>query len=254
MDTIEGVEPAIAALYTEKEGKFVLTGIDGIKTDADVNALTTALAKERNDHKLIKAKYAPLASYEVADVISKLDKIPELELAAQGKIDETKLEGIVNARLAPIAREKAELSTKLQTLETQLTDYQQKEVNRKIVKAAKAAAKDAGVVPEALDYVAMFAERMLTVDDNGTVVTKDNVGVTPYVDPKVWITEMLPKQPLWSPKSSGGGASGSRSDGGSGKNPWTKEHFNMTEQSLLIKKNPTVAIQMAKAAGVTLTL
>jgi hypothetical protein len=254
MDTIEGLDPSIAELYTEKDGKFVLTGIEGIKTEADVAALSSALAKERNDHKLIKAKYAPLATHDISDIVAKLDKFPELELAASGAVDEKKLGDLVSARLVPISREKAALEEKVKMLETTVGEYQQNEKSRKIIKAAKDAAKAAGVVPEALDYVAMYAEKMLTVDDTGSVVTKDNVGVTPYVDPKVWVTEMMPKQPLWQPKTAGGGATGSNSGANGAKNPWLAQTFNMTEQALLIKSNPRVAIQMAKAAGVDLVI
>ena len=39
-----------------------------------------------------------------------------------------------------------------------------------------------------------------------------------------------------------------------GKNPWAKESFNLTEQGKLIKSNPAQAKELASAAGITLNI
>lgn len=53
-----------------------------------------------------------------------------------------------------------------------------------------------------------------------------------------------------------GGSDPNKGKGGGGgdKNPFSKEHFNLTEQGKIIKENPTLAKQYATAAGVTLTI
>ena len=50
--------------------------------------------------------------------------------------------------------------------------------------------------------------------------------------------------------SSGGGAGGSSSSSSSGKNPWKKETMNLTEQSKLVRENPTLAARYKAEAGV----
>lgn len=36
------------------------------------------------------------------------------------------------------------------------------------------------------------------------------------------------------------------------KNPWSKEHFNLTEQGKLIRENPVQARELAETAGITI--
>lgn len=97
----------------------------------------------------------------------------------------------------------------------------------------------------------MLAERVFEVDDEGNVTTKDGVGVTPGIAADVWLTEMQDKRPHWWPQSQGGGAGGSGGGGAGGKNPFSAEGWNLTEQGRLVRENPEKADQMAKAAGTT---
>lgn len=250
----EDVPPEYAGLYTEKDGKFQLTGVKGLVTQENVTRLQGALEKERNDHKATKEKYAPLAGKDINEVITTLDRIPELEAAASNagndpkKIDEL-VEARIKTRMAPVERERdqlkaanVDLTKKVETLDGRITADTIKSVVTK-------AALDAKVVTSALDEVIMYGEKLLQIDESGKVITKDGVGVTPGLDPTVWLTEMLAKKPHWLPGSSGGGAGGSTS-GGSGSNPFSYAGWNMTEQMKLVKSNPARAEQFAKAAGV----
>ena len=98
----------------------------------------------------------------------------------------------------------------------------------------------------------MNAERMFEITEEGQVITKDGVGVTPGVAPDVWLSEMQPKRGHWWPASTGGGAKGSKG-ANFASNPWTKENWNMTEQGkILSTQGREKAEQMAKAAGTSL--
>ncbi|AVJ51759.1 hypothetical protein Vid5_gp04 [Pantoea phage vB_PagS_Vid5] len=252
--TQDDVPAEFASLYTEKDGKFVLTGVKNLVTQENITRLQGALEKERNDHKATKEKYAPLAGKDVNEVIATLDRIPELEAAANGAGNDSKkidalVEAKIKTRLAPIERERDQLKTangelvkKVETLDGRITADTIKSVVTK-------AALDAKVIPSALDEVIMYGERLLQVDEGGKVITKDGVGVTPGLDPTVWLTEMLAKKPHWLPGSNGGGAGGSNGGGG-GTNPFSHAGWNMTEQMKLVRSNPARAEQFAKAAGV----
>jgi hypothetical protein len=67
----------------------------------------------------------------------------------------------------------------------------------------------------------------------------------------VWLTEMQAKRPHWWGTTSGGGSRGNNGSGGppSGNNPFSREHWNMTEQGKLIRTNRVRAEQLAKSAG-----
>lgn len=258
IDSLDGLDDAFHGLYTEKDGKFLLTGVEGIKTQADVDRVNRALVAEKAAHKATKDKLAPLASYldDVDATVAKLDKYDELEQAAAGKIDEKAIEGIVATRLksqmTPLERRAAAAEAERDALKAANGELTAKEKRRIIHDAVRTAAVKSKMLDTAMDDALMLAERVMEVDEDGNVLTKDKAGVTPGIDVTTWLTEVQPKRPHWWPASQGGGAKGSGGGGGFSNNPWTAEHWNMTEQGRILNENPTRAENMAKSAGTTI--
>jgi hypothetical protein len=50
MDSIDDLADPLKELYTEKNGRYELTGITGVFTQGNIDRLQTALNKERGDH------------------------------------------------------------------------------------------------------------------------------------------------------------------------------------------------------------
>lgn len=252
-DNLDGVEEHFHSLYTEKDGKFHLTGIDGMKTDADINRLSTALTKERNDHKAVKEKYAPLAAFEPSEILEKLDRIPELEAAAAGKLDDTQINAIVEtrvkAKIAPLERDLKAAQDKALGLESMVTAFSQKEKTSKIHKEVREAAIKAGVRPDAIDVVITLAEPLFDLDEDGQILSKENSGITQGIAPTVWLSDLQSSKAFLWGESSGGGATGGANVGGA-NNPWSAKHWNKTEQGKIYAANKQKAEQYAKAAGV----
>ncbi len=256
LDSLEGVEPHFQSLYTERNGKYELTGIEGVKTQADVDRLQTALTKERTDHKQLKDRFSVLGDRKPEDVIAALDRIPELEAAAKGNLDETKIselvEGRIKSRLAPIERQAQTLQQQLSEANASLEMLRTKDSLRIVTDAVRGAASKLKVVDSAVEDVTLLAERLFTIDETGAVITKDNVGVTPGISADVWLTDMQAKRPHWWGPSQGGGAGGNRGGGSGVTNPWSKDSWNLTEQGRIYKENSGKAEQLAKAAGTTI--
>lgn len=257
--SLDEVDASLQSYYTEKDGEFVLQ-LEGAPSAGDTTALQTALNKERLAHKTTKTKleeYADIRSTGLSptEILEKLDRYDELEAAAGDKIDEEKLEKMVETRiktkLAPIQRENDQLKTKVGEYENKINEFVEKDRTRTIHDAVRKAATDAKVVPTAIDDILMVAERQFEIDESGKVVAKDGVGVTPGVDPTVYLTEMQQKRPHWWPQSQGGGASGGGNTGGGGSNPFSADGWNMTEQGRILRENPGRAEQLAKSAGTT---
>jgi len=256
-DTVDEIDEAFRPLYTERDGKFVLTGVEGVKTQADIDRLQGALTKERNDHKAVKDRYGVLGDLDPVDVLAKLDKLPELEAAAEGKLDENKINEIAESRvrtkLAPVERERDQLKTKLEATEGRVGELEGVIRSRDIKDNVMSAALKGKVIETALEDVLMLADRVFEVGEDGSVTTKDGVGVTPGISPEAWLQEMQSKRPHWWPSSEGGGAKGGNGGGGGfANNPWSAEHWNMTTQGQLINQDRQKAEQMAKAAGTTI--
>ncbi len=259
LETLEGLPEHFHELYTEKNGKYLLTGVEGIKTQADIDKLNEANVKEREAHKATKAKlesYISLAE-NPEELQQKLDRMAELEEAAKGKLDENQLNNLVEARLktkiAPLQRDLDKKQKDLEALTGEVTTYKTKERQRTIHDKVREAALKGNILNTAVEDVLMLAERVFDIDESGAVITKDNSGVTPGVDPHVWLTDMQQKRPHWWAASQGGGAKGGGAgNGGGGSNPFSAEGWNMTEQGQLIKTDRARAEQMAKAAGTTI--
>jgi hypothetical protein len=241
-------------LYEERDGQLQLTKIEGIKTDADVHRVQSALEKERNDRKKLQESWNSFfGDKKPEDIQAQLDKIPELEAAADGKVDEEKLNQIADSRVksktAPLERELNNTKTELQKAQETIQQYQAKETQRTIHDAVREAGSKAKVLDSAMEDALMLAERVFEVSEDGKVVAKEGVGVTPGVTPDVWLSEMQQKRPHWWPASQGAGAKGSGAQGFA-NNPWSAAGWNMTKQGQIVREQGMEkAQQMAKSAG-----
>lgn len=254
-------------LFTESGGKWNLTGITGLKTQADVDRVQRNLEAERTDHKKTKDRLrvvhfdghsiVEMSDDQLRSAVTALDGYEELKTRADGKIDDEKINQIVESRiktkLAPVERERTLLADKLKVSEGQVETFQTKEKQRTIGDKVREAAVAASLAPTAIEDALILAERMFDITEDGRIVTRDNVGVTPGVEADVWFTEMKPKREHWWPPSEGGGARGGRGNGGGGANPWSADNWNMTHQGDYIRQHgDEKAQQMAKMAGTTI--
>lgn len=254
------------SLFTEKNGKFELTGIAGMKTTADVARVQTALDKERSDHSKTKDRLKVWGDMEHDDIVAKLDRIDELEAAAGDKLDDAKIEELANKRvegtlrtkLAPVerdlakaAKERDEATNQLQALQTDITRRDLHDHLRPMLVKAK-------VIPEHHEDVFMYAERELERAEDGGFFSRDGLaaGITAGLNAQDWLGEKLERRPGWLPPNVGGGARGSTTGGiGSfaGKNPWTADAWNMTEQGrIYTEKGEDYAKKLAAQAGTTI--
>lgn len=252
-DSLDDVPKQFHELYTEKDGKFILTGISGIKPEEDINRLNEALRKERKDHKETKDKFSKFGDKDPEEILSLLDKIPELEAAAKGKLDDEKINQLVEARIksktAPLERELENLKKEASNFKTENEVLKTERKQRIIHDEVRKAATELKIVETAVEDVLYLSERLFEVSEEGKVLAKDGVGVTPGIDAKGWLGDMQEKRPHWWPPSAGGGAKGSGGAAGFANNPFTKEHWNLSEQGRIYKENPSRAEQMAKSAG-----
>jgi hypothetical protein len=255
-DSLSAVPEAYKALYSEKDGKAVLTGVNGLKTSSDINNLQEALRKERNDHAATKAALTPWSTLgKPEEVLSKLDRIKELELAAEGRIDDKKLNDMVESRLVqkvgPIDRQLRDTLTALETVTKERDTFRDELFGRDRKESVRGIATEMKVLPTAIADVEMFASFALERQEDGTFITKSGIpGVTPGLDPKGLLKEMQKQRPHWWPQSNGGGANGGLNGINGDKNPWSAEHWNLTDQGKVVREHGmSKAEELAKLAG-----
>jgi len=222
-EKIEDVPEAFRELYTEQDGKFVLTGVAGIKTQDDIDRIHGGLTKERDDHKATKASLHAFEGLDAEEVRGKMDRFAELEIAAKGNKEEmdSKLEELTEARvvsrLAPVNRENKTLKEQLDEAQKENIQLKGDKTRRTIGDHVLDACTKSKVEQTATQDVVMLANQVFEVTEDGTVLTKENpYGVTPGLSPDVFLSEMQEKRPHWWPKSVGGGAGGSGGTGAPG--------------------------------------
>lgn len=264
-ETIEEIPEQYQDLYTEKNGKFELTGIVGVKSQADIDRLSTALNKEREEHKGTKDKFSIWGDMDHDDVQAKLDRYPELEAAAAGKLDDNAIEemvtrrvdGTITSRTAPLERQVKSLSGDYEAIKAERDSLLGEKRTRAIHDTVRQQLVGQKVIAEAHEDALMLADAVFEIrEDDGQIVTKDGVGVIPGMSAELWLQEMQDKRPHWWPASVGGGAAGA-GRGGSGlpsgsSNPFSGEGWNLTKQGEVLRtQGREKADNMARAAGTT---
>ncbi|WP_288075684.1 hypothetical protein [Pseudomonas sp.] len=206
LDSLEGVEESIQALYVEKDGKFVL-GIEGLPPQEDVSGL-----KAKVDELLGEKKAAEKARKE-AEEKARLER--EEALRKSGNVEE-----LEKSWSEKFTRREAELNGLLEsersTLNAQIRDLT---VGRTATEIATALA-----VPGSAKALLPHIERRLSVeqrDGKPTVVVLDAAGklsAASLDELKAEFANDAAFAPLITgSKASGGGAGGHQKGGGAAK-------------------------------------
>jgi len=256
--TIDEIPEAFRELYSERDGKFHLTGISGMKSQADIDRLSNALNMEKSDHAKVKEKLRLFDGLDADEVRKELLRIPELEVMAKGNKEEfeTKLEELtearVKSRLAPVELELKRTKESLEATGEELSGLQSEKRRRTVTDEINKHATESKVQSTALADVMLLGEQVFDVTEDGQVITKENqYGITPGIGADVFIQELKEKRPHYWPVSNGGGAKGSGAGGNMGNNPWSGDNWSVTEQGKVIAaQGMDKAKQMASSAGV----
>lgn len=256
-DSKDAIPSGFGSLYDEKDGKFVLAGVSGMKTSQDVANVQEALRKEREDHSAAKNSLKAWGDLKPDEVHAQLDRVKELELAAEGKLDDAKINEMVESRLTqktgPLERQIKTITEERDTAVSERDALKQQIERRDMNDAVRSVATEMKVHTTAIPDVEMVAASYLERSADGSFITKADVqGITPGVDVKQFMKEMQKLRPHWWPASEGGGAGGGNGDFGGGANPWTSDGWNLSKQGQVVRdQGMEVAQRMAKAAGTT---
>ncbi len=265
------IPTGFAELYTERDGKWHLTGVDGMQTGDNVKRLETALKAERDAHKKTREqakKLEKLGDRDIDQLLKDADDAPglrdELEEVKAGKGAGGK---DAQAQIdAALERERKKHQRDLENARSETTKVQKLLDDEKATSATlggkikksliggelSKAAAGASVLKTAVSDVLMYEQIFEVVDDGQggeRVVTRDGVGVTPGLAPSDWLADRKSDRSHWWEGSVGGGSRGSGNGGPGGVNPFKKETFNVTQASQLADKDRPKADALAKQAG-----
>lgn len=259
VDTLDGVDEKLRDFYVQnKDTKKFELQIDGpIKTQADIDRVTSALNKERTDHKATKdalktaeGKLTAFGELDPDDVSAKLDKLSQLEAAGENP-DAKKIQQLVDTGIqnglkqatTKLQREVDRLTGELTSKTGEVEKLNGVIVGRTVDDAMRAAATSAKVLPEAVPDLLLIARSELKLVD-GKVVTEDGR------DPSQWLEDRKKASPFYWAAAKGAGAGGGNETPAGGDNPFTNEGWNITAQSNMLRADPAKAQKLAEQAGV----
>jgi hypothetical protein len=259
LDTLDGVDEGLKQFYVQnKETKKFELQVDGpIKTQADIDRVTTALNKERTDHKTTKealksaeTKLTTFGELDPDDVTSKLEKLAQLEAAGtnptadkiQALVD-TGIQNGLKQATTKLQREVDRLTGELTGKVGEVEKLNGLIIGRQVDDAMRAAATQAKVIPEAVPDLLLIARSELKLVD-GKVTTEDGR------DPSQWLEDRKKVAPFYWAPAKGAGAGGGHETPAGKENPFTREGWNITAQGNLIRGNPAEAEKLALSAGV----
>lgn len=206
IDSLEGVDESVAALYVEKDGKFVL-GIEGLPQQEDVSGLKAKVQE------LLDEKKAEADKRKAAEEQARLER--EEALRKSGNVEE-----LEKSWSEKYSRREAELTSALETERTTLQgQIRDLTVGRTATEIATTLA-----VPGSAKALLPHIERRLSVeqrDGKPTVVVLDAAGKLSAATLDELKAEFT-NDPAFAPliagsKASGGGAGGAGKGGGAAK-------------------------------------
>jgi hypothetical protein len=262
---LEEVDEKYRDLYKPAEGGFVLQ-VEGAKSPDDVATVQKALKTERDNHAATSTKLKEatdaLTAYGEGNTPDKVkemaEKLQTLEAAGQPDIVKN-FEKLVNERVeavkatqikaatAKLEKTVQELQTTLGNVTTENATLKTDNLNRTIDDSVRSAATGAKVLEGAVADALMRARGVFEVGTDGKVMSKD--GLTPAD----WIEARKADAGHWWPVARGAGAHGNDGNGNfqvNGKdNPWSRDGWNITRQSQLVREDSAKAAKLAEQAG-----
>lgn len=253
--SLEDIPEEYRDLYEERSGEWLLVGIEGIRTDADVQRVQRSLQQERTAHAETRQRLEAFGDVDPETLPDTLSELEELRARSKGGDDEEErirlaVEARIKRETGPLQRQVDQLARANEQLTSQNGELQTTITQGKIKLALGDAASKAKVVGSAIEDIVDIGSRVFEVTEEGTIVTRDGVGATPGIAPEAWLEEMKEKRAHWWPASNGGGARGGEGGGTGGANPWSAQNWNLTEQGRVINtKGREHADRLAKAMG-----
>lgn len=204
---------------------------------AEIEALRRKNTELLDEKKKLSKKVPELPDgIDVQELLAFKQKAEQAELEQRGAYSEArqKLE-------AQFREREASLQQRIESLESENREL-------KVIGPAVAALADTVHDPDEVIRLRLKPDQIEREPD-GTVVVVDGYQRVPIGD---WAKSSLPQYRLKAPKPQGTGAPVGRAAGDiptGTKNPFTAEHFNLTEQARIYKTDPDLYARLKAAAG-----
>jgi hypothetical protein len=206
-DSESAVPSEFKSAFTEKEGKFVLTGEIDVKTEADVQAVLDAKAHIKTELAEVKDKLKSFDGVKVDEYKSMQNELDVLRAKMKdGGADEETINAIVEKRLAreteAFSKEREELTSKLKDAE----GFRYSTEKNKLISDSLKGKVSESIFDEASFVLDTHMERQA----DGTYLTKasDRFGLDAGLTAEQAVSKLTDTRKHWQLQNVGGGAQG----------------------------------------------
>jgi hypothetical protein len=204
LEKLDGIDPAVAALYTEKDGKFTLD-VEGLEDTSALKAALKEANREAAERRKALEKLKDVDPEEYQRLKTEAAERETKKLTEAGEFDKLR-EKWAKEQADKDAEWARKVAEKDALLATHVKDSQ-----------VRNAALRAGVIPEDIEDVMVITARHFKLADDGALQVLDDRGeVTPKTVDEFFTKDFKERKPKFyaATGNSGGGAAGSQSGGG----------------------------------------
>jgi hypothetical protein len=238
-----------AGLYVERDGAFVLDADGAVEKSKleEFRATNVAIMKERDD---LKARFEGIDPDEVRKLADEKKRLEDEQRIKAGEFDKV-LDGRLKTARTEWDKQLAGVTSERDALNARLSVIQ---IDQAVVNEATKRGLRPSAIPDVTARARMNFKlvngvpQAFEADGQNARVGKD--GTTPMTLAE-WVDALVSDAPHLFEANAGGGAAGSGSGGAgnrSGKNPFRKDTWNLTEQMKLQKHEPQLAARLKAAA------
>ena len=246
INNLEEVPESLHEFYHE-DGDGYRLDLEG---QQDRNELKNKLGEFRNNNKALKeqleayqARFAELEEVDPAEIKKAMKAHTEAkdkQMLPASEVDRLLKERLTEAQ-SKSQKELAEAQTVAQQLQQQMSQMM-------IEKNVTEAIQQVGQLQKgALTDVLHRAKIEMDWQDGGLVERSTGLSI----EASNWAEQLIKNSPFFFQPNTGVGSRGSSSKS-STPNPFSQEHFNLTEQGRLLRESPNEAIKLAREVGVEL--
>lgn len=260
-DSKDDIPNGYEGLYSERDGKFELSEVEGVKTQGDFDRFETAMKKRLTDatDALKQARDSGLTR----DGVRSLFEDVAQKFFGDGKGSnggDGGNGGGDDSRLHDLERRVTAADEQIKTLTKERDEYRNQSNATTLDTQLTRGALAAGVEQNAVAMLTQISMRDFELNADGKAVVKlepSVSGVTPDSSPEEYFKNLSQQDEFrrfW-PASKGGGADGSGGGGGGNlgaDNPFSKAGWNKTKQGIMYRDEPEKAKRLMEAAGVNI--
>ena len=241
----------LQSLYLERDGAWFLD-VDGAVEKSKLEEFRTTNVALLKENRELKERFEGINPDEVRKLADEKRQLEEAQQLKAGEVEKVidarvrSVKGDLEKRLTGLASERDALTARLTAIQ----------IDQAVVSEATQRGLRATAIPD-ITARARHTFRLVNgvpqaFESDGQTVRMARDGVTP-LSLADWLDAQVSDAPHLFENSAGSGAAGNGSGGAgsgnrSGKNPFRKETWNLTEQMRLTKSDPQLAARLKAAA------